>query len=378
MTGLEVTFRLLVFPLDIDRAREMITFAGSLGAEVIGASSIMKTVEARQYSVTSFHYLPFVTESAFEAAFQALLETERITHVYTPHGVIWSHLMRCRQQQPEFYQFHLCQPSPYEEDWLRLLPSQAWADQVMADNFVEALHCPGKVERREPLRWGQLVSLHQQFTHIPGQSDDRKLAALTHIARLLPLGNLVEVGSFQGRSAFAIGWLAKHYSVGNLVCVDPWDNSKVKDQGEQAQIVNQELLSGRDILDLEQVFYSFIGAVSLLDNVGYIRETSEVAVGVYKNAVSQGFLPSNELNALPLTDQISMLHIDGNHRYDFVRQDIELWLPLVMNGGWVLLDDYVWAFGDGPRRAGDELLATGNFDVAFTASDTLFLRKGNA
>ncbi|MEW8469633.1 MAG: hypothetical protein AB2637_13960, partial [Candidatus Thiodiazotropha sp.] len=59
-----------------------------------------------------------------------------------------------------------------------------------------------------------------------------------------------------------------------------------------------------------------------------------------------------------------------------VRQDLETWEPYVKPGGWVLLDDYHWAFGDGPKRAGDELLASGRFDHTFTLGDTLYLRKG--
>ncbi len=188
-------------------------------------------------------------------------------------------------------------------------------------------------------------------------------------------GDVVEIGSFQGRSAFALGWLAQHYQIGNLICVDPWQNSRLEDQGEQAAIVNRELQQGRSLIDLDKIFHSFIASVSLLGNVGYIRETSDIAIGHYQRAVEQGLLPANELEALPLTGNIALLHIDGNHRYDFVRKDIDLWLPSVIDGGWVLLDDYVWAFGDGPKRVGDELLHSDLFDIAFTASDTLFLRK---
>lgn len=366
---------LLVFPLDVDKSREVIAFARSLGIDVVGASSVMSEAEAERYQVSSFRWLPFITEAGFESAFLALLEEKGITHAYIPHGVIWTQLKKNCVTEPDRYRFHLFQTSPYEEDWLRLLPSQIWADQVLANNFVETLHLPGEIRRQAPLRRGQLISLHRQFICIPGQSDEEKLMALANIARALPQGDMVEVGSFQGRSAFAIGWLARHYRIGNLVCVDPWDNEKIVDQGEKARLASQELQQGRDLIDLEKIFQGFISAVSLLDNVGYIRDISEVAIGVYQDAVARSYLEANDLDALPLTGGIALLHIDGNHRYDFVRQDVDLWLPHVIPGGWLLLDDYVWAFGDGPKRVGDELLNTAGFDVAFTASDTLFLRK---
>lgn len=368
--------RLLVFPLDIDKVRDIIAAMRSLGLEVLGASSVMSRSEAKAYPLQSFHHLPFVTEPHFEQEFLALLKAESVTHVYSPHGVIWTHLKQRQNDKPEQYHFHLCQPSPYEEDWLQVLPSQLWADQVMAEHVVEFLQSSAHVPIKPPLRHGKLASLHRQFVGISGQSDECKLSMLVHIARLLPQGDLVEVGTFQGRSAFAIGWLAQHYHVGNLVCVDPWNNGKLEHQGESASLATNELQQGRDLIDLDKVFRIFITAISSLGNVGYIRDTSEVAIDIYSDASASGCLPANELDALPLAGHIAMLHIDGNHRYDFVKKDVDLWLPRVMVGGWVLLDDYVWAFGDGPKRVGDELLMTGQFDIAFTASDTLFLRKG--
>lgn len=38
--------------------------------------------------------------------------------------------------------------------------------------------------------------------------------------------------------------------------------------------------------------------------------------------------------------KISLLHVDGNHDYEAVKQDCELWLPKVGLGGYVCFDDY--------------------------------------
>ena len=85
-----------------------------------------------------------------------------------------------------------------------------------------------------------------------------------------------------------------------------------------------------------------------------------------------------ELRDVSLTGAVSLLHVDANHRYDQVRRDVDAWEPLVMPGGWIVFDDYQWAFGDGPTRVGDELLETGHFDCAFAWSDSLFMRKRTA
>ncbi len=47
------------------------------------------------------------------------------------------------------------------------------------------------------------------------------------------------------------------------------------------------------------------------------------------------------------------VHIDANHAYDYVKVDIEKWLPKVKSGGLLTGDDYNQA---GVRQAVDELL----------------------
>lgn len=356
----------------MDKVNDFIANSNALGLNVIGASSVMASEGS--YQVKGFYSLPFITDSSFENRLQNLLKKESITHVYTPHAGVWSLFYGLKLKKPDDYPFSLCEPSPYHEDWLKFKPGYEWAVRMNQEKFVE--NFSANIEGvRAPLLEGQYVSLHKQFTSISGQCDDLKLLALAHIVRLIPRGDLVEIGSLSGRSAFALGWLASTYQIGNLVCVDPWSIAKVEGQGEQAKILNSDLAADADVIDFDKIFLSFIGAVSLLNNVGFIREVSEQAVNTYKNASLTGELVSPELGEISLEGGIALLHIDGNHRYDFVCKDIESWEPLVKPGGWVLLDDYVWAFGDGPKRAGDELLSSGKFDIAFTMSDTLFLRK---
>lgn len=357
----------------MDKVTSFISNAKALGIEVVGASSVMSN--AGNYKVDSFTKLPFITDNNFETALEKLTLQHSITHVYTPHGGVWTHFKRLKNIKPEKYLFSLCAPSPYETDWLELQYSYKWAESILQERFVENLYLQPAIKPREQLMVGQYASLHKQFISISGQCDDLKLLALSHIARLIPEGDLVEIGSLSGRSAFAIAWLARTYNIGNLISVDPWCNEKIEDQGEQADILNKELDEGRHLIDLEKIFWSYIGSVSLLDNVGYIRDISERAVEHYIVASNKGQLLSPELGVVSLKGGIGMLHIDGNHRYDFVCKDIAAWEPLVVPGGWILLDDYVWAFGDGPKVAGDELLLSGKFDIAFTMSDTLFLRK---
>mgnify|MGYP000067773985 CR=1 FL=1 len=362
----------LVFPLDMDKAHEFISTISALNIVITGASSVMTSAGAM--NVSGFARLPFITDEGFETQLQQLVSSQSITHIYTPHAGVWSYMYALKKQNPNVYSFSLCEPSPYHEDWMNAKPSNEWAKLMLKEKFVD--HFDNNVAAlRKPLLAGQYASLHKQFTSISGQCDELKLLALAHIMRLVPKGDLVEIGSLCGRSAFGIAWLAKQYRIGNLICVDPWSIDKIEGQGDKAAILNTDLSADSGVIDFDKIFSSFITTVSLLDNVGFIRDLSEQAVITYKASSVSGMLSTPELGEVSLCGKISMLHIDGNHRYDFVCKDIAAWEPQVTSGGWILVDDYIWAFGDGPKIAGDELLRTGKFDVAFTMSDTLFLRK---
>ncbi|MCU7883463.1 MAG: class I SAM-dependent methyltransferase [Candidatus Thiodiazotropha sp. (ex Lucinoma annulata)] len=366
------TLSLLVFPVDMDAAKHFISVSQSLGVNIIGASSVASpniTVD-----LDHFTHMPYITDPAFTAALKAAVEDYSVTHIYTPHPGVWAHLKYLQTQQPDHYSFKLCHPSPVQTIWDDTVSSYEWAENMALDVFLNMLESyPGSTLKPRLTR-GRYISLHKQFFRIPGESDINKLTALAHISRTLPQGDLIEIGSFCGRSAFAIAWLAKQYEIGNLISIDPWSSQKIEQQGQQAEILNRRI----GVIDFDKIFLVYISNMLLLDNVGYIREISSKAINQYKQTAQQGILNSSELSPISVSGAISLLHIDGNHHYTHVCQDIDAWAPYVMPGGWILLDDYVWAFGDGPKRAGDELLASRNFDLAFSMGDTLYLRKMTA
>ncbi|HXW84661.1 MAG TPA: class I SAM-dependent methyltransferase [Candidatus Binataceae bacterium] len=58
---------------------------------------------------------------------------------------------------------------------------------------------------------------------------------------------------------------------------------------------------------------------------------------------------------------LDWLYVDGNHRYEFVSRDLELYWPKVKRGGYVVCDDYHFAgdWDDGVTRAVDEFMRRG-------------------
>lgn len=68
-------------------------------------------------------------------------------------------------------------------------------------------------------------------------------------------------------------------------------------------------------------------------------------------------LPFTSTNAKKyfLESKIDGLFIDGNHEFQHVMNDIELWSPLLVSGGWLVLHDVEAIHVDGPKRAMKEL-----------------------
>lgn len=360
---------LLLFPLDMDEAGRLALAAKSLGMRTIGASSAMRGPDGSP--VDEFEKLPFVTDPSFSAALLRLIERHGVTTIHSAHEGVWRRLDNLLSELPEVFGFRLCRPDPFAVIRARYLAPQAWADLISASNLSESI---GGASIRQKLSTTAYACLHDLALNTPGQTDEQKLGALCDIARLLPAGDMLEVGCLYGRSALALGFLAREYRIGNLICVDPWNLDDIEAQGEDASLLAQGLADS----DPQAIYRIFLLKACILGNVGVIRRKSEQACDLYRAAKRAGYLVTEGLGTVTLAPHLSLLHIDGNHRYEHVRLDVDLWSGGLVAGGWLLLDDYVWAFGDGPRRAGDELLASGDYDLAFVQGDTLFLRRSPA
>jgi hypothetical protein len=355
---------LLVFPIDLDSSIGFIASAKTLGMKIIGANSSGRPPRGRNLDV--FATLPYINDPSFEAELDALVELHGITRILAPHVGVWWYL-----RQSTHYSKLLCPQHPYDAHWERHLFSQEWAMTLLQDDFCRQIPAKHSAHPMPALKLAKYVSLHQSFLATPGECDEEKLYALSVIFRHAIPGDIIEIGSLFGRSARSIAWLANQYKIGTTVCIDPWQVSEETNQGESAELINSQ----SSVVDLNKVFQQFLATAASVDNISYIRQPSNRAITSYLAASQLGLLESPGLNPVILTGSISVLHIDGNHRYEDVLQDTLLWTPHLKSGGWLLLDDYLWCFGDGPKRVGDDLAVSGDYDIGFVIGDTLLLRK---
>lgn len=354
-----MTDTLLIFPCGMPESLKQRDRARLQGQTIIGASSLDFDPAATGYDV--WEKLPYVHEDGFMDAFVDLLDRHGIGTVFAPHDVIGSVLTaRLPTLRPA----------------VRLLNNFPWKS---AELDYEVLHHRG-AEIEAACDWlptgpgtrPRLAGAHLNGTlrlvdSISGMCDNDKIAALIEVFRDVPEGDIVEIGSWWGRSAALLLLLSRHYGLGPVLCLDPWSEEGMSQGVEALDKVSASL-------SVDRAFSIFRCNMAPLSNgrLNYIRKAAHAAAEDYR----PGLRLSTDLGETAYTGEIALLHIDGNHVYENVVLDETLWTPHVRSGGYIVFDDYVWPFGDGPQRVGDAYLAAHADRIAhsFVMGTSLFIK----
>lgn len=133
----------------------------------------------------------------------------------------------------------------------------------------------------------------------------------------------VELGVFAGRSALPIAIAHKELNKGAIVGIDAWTIEATK-EGSNSPENDEWWEKCSQIEQMEANFKTSIDTLDLSGRVLPIKGKSEdFANGIFYN--------------------IALLHIDGNHSEEKSCLDVQLWLPNVATGGYIVLDDTGWA-----------------------------------
>ena len=352
----------LVFPAGMPAALTWARRALVSGTRLVGASSLPNDPSRDQYP--EWTCLPWIGDPDFDASLVRCLKEMGVETIFTAHTVVSAKL---RKLLPEM--------APN----VRLESQNAWSEafadyelyrDVAAGFDFQPLELAAPAVAKARLTPLQSAALVRLFELTPGQCGYQKLEALAAVFRFLPAGDLVEIGSLWGRSAVALAQLARFYSVGNLLCVDPW-------RLEDSLHGIPELDSSADEIHIDKVFEGFrMNLAPFAGVVNYMRSTSVEAAIAYGAGAT---FMTEDFGRTTYLGRIALLHIDGNHAVRAVRSDIALWCRWVQPGGWIVLDDYCWLFVDGPRMAADEFCQefAGSLAYGFVMDGSLFLRVVN-
>jgi hypothetical protein len=352
----------LIFPAGMPRSLEYLQNCLRDGLPVIGASSLEYDVSREKYP--SWLFLPYITQPDFDGELKQAITEFGIGGIYTPNPVVWGYLnRRLKEIAPGVV---LVNESPVGTELAGYRAARVWARARLDHSLPVASALIPKTHLSEI----ELASLFRHAELIPGMCDREKFCALYEIARRSPSGDVVEIGSWWGKSAFILARLARCYGVGSLLCVDPWSNEHLV-QNDAGGLVDAE--SAR--MDANEALVVF--EMNLLpysnNHVNYLRMPSTDGAEYYRQHYK---VTTTAFGSTDYSGHIAILHIDGNHSYASAKADVLAWSGFVVAGGWIIIDDYIWPYGDGPKRVGDEFLTENKEKIAvsFVIGSALFLQ----
>ena len=333
--------------------------ARARGEETICAASVERGEIAGARG--DLHWLPPVYDDGFSENFLSLVAAHSIGRLFCPVASV--HDFMARFLDAHHPAIELVGQSPIRQQVEQHHRLMARARRLLP----LVAHCADPAPSLSLL---EVAGLLRQASQIYGESNDDKLAAMMGILASAPPGDVIEIGTLMGRSAFVLLYLAWRYRIGPVLTVDPWmaDNA-VQRRSPQAL---QALVDEWDFEVMSEGF--FVNMIPLRANDhSHLRLPSEEAFALYAKDSARTYSADSKI---AYSGQIAAIHIDGNHDYDLVWKDCQLWLGKMLPGSWLILDDYVWAHGDGPYRVGNDLLLEQGERIAraFVCGKALFVQ----
>lgn len=318
---------------------------------IIGASSVSLSSSVNLYD--TYYKTPWITEDNFCQAISELVEKESITKIVCTHLGIYKKLAE------SFPENLLSKP---EENDAYSLKKESLKTRAL--EHYKQLH-----SAQEKIPYVEFESLFSYFNQISGNCSEEKFTALIDAAASAPQGDYIEIGSFYGKSALAIGWLAKRNNC-QLLCIDPWEINEIP-QNEAHKSINLTY-SNLPISKIKSIFITNV-YLPLKGHINYLQSYSDAAFAEYKTNTT---LQSQEFGKTTYQGKIAFLHIDGNHDYIYAKSDITKWSKHLLPGGWMIIDDYNWCYGDGPTKAADEFVNENlaNIEQCFYCGGALFIK----
>ncbi|WP_425251703.1 class I SAM-dependent methyltransferase [Janthinobacterium sp. NFX145] len=349
----------MIFPAGMPRSLAYLDQALANGMQVVGSSSLGHDPARERYS--RWVQLPYVTAPEFDQALRQAVAAHDIGSIYTPNPVVWDYLQR--RLERDFPGLVLVNSAPLASEMAPYARALAFGKAVLAQPF--GLAASGE---QAPAAATQIAALFRHAETIPGMCDQEKIRALCEVFRYCPAGDVVEVGSWWGKSAFVLASLARCHGTGKLLCVDPWTSEHLV-QANKSDLIDNVAWDASEALTVFQLnLLPYANGM-----VNYLRLPSVEAALEYRQ---DHVVETEAFGRTEYSGNIALLHIDGNHGYAEVRADIASWCDLVRPGGWIVMDDYAWAYGDGPRRATDEFLFqhAARISCAFFSGGALFIQ----
>lgn len=226
--------------------------------------------------------------------------------------------------------------------------------------------------------------LEEVLRDIPGWSPLDQLYTLFNIAYLTSdlEGDIIEIGSWCGRSASVLGMAARLIGNTKVYCIDLFperDDWKQNNDGSysfnvtidgvtyggyQEQTVWQEPFE-KDIAPLYEKFSSIYDIFSETIAKNHLQDVVVSYRGnstMFAHSLTQSF-------------KCKLVFLDGDHSYDVVCRDIQTMEKFLVQGGWICLDD-AFSHYDGVNKAIEDLIIHNpNFELCQQMTRKFFVAR---
>jgi predicted O-methyltransferase YrrM len=155
----------------------------------------------------------------------------------------------------------------------------------------------------------QYFATHENIKLLCNKPHSNWLIGLLNFAKFLQdknINKMVEIGSFQGESSTIFSLYLPNTKI---YAVDPLESGYDLDDMAALQ-------------DMEKIQHNFTVRTSLFPNITQIKLKSQDAVNNFNDS------------------ELDLVYIDGDHRYEPVKQDILLWKRKIKPGGYITGHDY--------------------------------------
>jgi predicted O-methyltransferase YrrM len=187
------------------------------------------------------------------------------------------------------------------------------------------------------------------FIEVPGYLSWAEGYALMSLAQEWPVeGDVVEVGSFKGKSTCYLAEGCRRSGRGMVFAVDHFMGSPEHQKGGHEETA--------EIVETGSTFPQFLAN---LDRYGLLRLVAPIKA-------------SSQAAARDFSASARMVFIDGDHSYEGTQTDFEAWFPHVRDRGLVCFHDYQNAhYLKGVTRFIDEHVSTRGDMVFLHRADSL-------
>ena len=194
-----------------------------------------------------------------------------------------------------------------------------------------------------------IEQIERLVADIPGWSPVDQLYTLYTLAVLSSNlgGDLLEVGSWCGRSTSVLGLAARRAGLTRLQCVDLFPAREDWRRNPDGSYSMSVTIDGRTYTSYDD---QTVWAEPFERDIAPLYETHASILDVFRTTVARtgvadlvsayrGTLQDFAASAAAASFRCRLAFIDGDHGYQAVRADIDTADRLLLQGGWLCLDD---------------------------------------